>query len=51
MVYAKAIHPETKKPCELYLADIEVTGEANSGNITQALSKFLETKELIEGLL
>ena len=51
MVYAKAIHPETKKPCELYLADIEVTGEANSGNITQALSKCLETKGINQRLI
>ena len=51
MMYAKAIHPETKNPCELYLADIEVTGEANSGNITQTLSKFLETKGINRRLI
>ena len=37
MVYVKAIHPETRKAWEFYVADIDVSGEASSENITKAL--------------
>ena len=37
MVYVKAVHPETRKACEFYVADIELSGEANSENTTKAI--------------
>ena len=46
MVYVKAVHPETRKACEFYIADVELAGEANSENITKALSRLLKKKNI-----
>ena len=46
MVYVKAVHPETRKACEFYIADVELAGEANSENTTKALSRLLKKKNI-----